>query len=284
MEPLLEELQLIECSLLPTEVFLFLEHCNGWAEALQSYASFGYSDSVEQLDLPLPSFHIGSKNCNVWFEVTLPLSTSEKQHQNLVSVKGENISRDQQENWQRIIKERLRDIGDSEYPIYQLFTSHLLPMLHEELDGKASDTLLAQGEVVSERSSSSILSNTIYHALFTSHHLVSPTKRRNLQQWSLSLSVSGFAKVGYPGVIYVEGTQENIEEFVDNVKAMQWLALRLRFMEPVLKEGGSGYDALGRPHWKEFQKVGDVMEEMRRIGREKFVLEIGIGSAGTFKG
>ncbi|KAJ3999047.1 hypothetical protein F5050DRAFT_1088851 [Lentinula boryana] len=279
MEPFLEELRLIECSLLPTEVFLFLEHCNGWAEALQSYASFGHSDSLEQLDLPLPGFHIGLENYNVWFEVTLPLSTSDKQNHTLVSVKGESISRDQQENWQRIIKERLRDIGDSEYPIYQLVTSHLLPMLHEELDRKVSETIPAQGEVSSERSSNFILSNTIHHALFTSHHLVSPTKRRNLQQWSLSLSVSGFAKVGYPGVIYAEGTQENIEEFVDNVKAMQWLALRLRFMEPVPKEGGSGYDALGRPHWKEFQKVGDIMGEMRRIGREKFVLEMGIGSS-----
>ncbi|KAG1738668.1 uncharacterized protein EDB91DRAFT_1054485, partial [Suillus paluster] len=43
------------------------------------------------------------------------------------------------------------------------------------------------------------------------------------------LSISGFAKVGYPGIIYTEGAQENVEEFVANVKSMQWLALRVRF-------------------------------------------------------
>lgn len=124
--------------------------------------------------------------------------------------------------------------------------------------------------------------NVLYHALFTSHHLISPTKRRNLQQWSSSLSISGFAKVGYPGVIYAEGIYENVQDLVDDIKAMQWLALRLRFMEPA--PGGSGYANIPQRQWKEFQKVGEVTEEMRRIGREKYVVEMGIGSAGAFKG
>ncbi|EKM61812.1 uncharacterized protein PHACADRAFT_56794, partial [Phanerochaete carnosa HHB-10118-sp] len=62
-----------------------------------------------------------------------------------------------------------------------------------------------------------------YHALLTSHHLISPTKRRNMQQWSAQLHVSGFAKVGYPSVIYCEGSQDQIEQFIANIKAMQWL-------------------------------------------------------------
>ena len=53
-----------------------------------------------------------------------------------------------------------------------------------------------------------------YHALFTSHHLISPIKRRSLQQWSASLSLTGFAKVGHPGVIYCEGARAQVEEFV----------------------------------------------------------------------
>jgi hypothetical protein len=88
------------------------------------------------------------------------------------------------------------------------------------------------------------------------------------------LSISGFAKVGYPGIIYAEGVQSNVEEFVANVKAMQWLALRVRFIEPV---GGAKFES----YWVEFQKVGEVVEEMKRIGREEFILEVGIGSAGS---
>jgi len=55
---------------------------------------------------------------------------------------------------------------------------------------------------------------------------------------------------------------------------MQWLALRVRFVEPV-------DERVNESHWVEFQKVGEVVEEMKRIGREEFVLEMGIGSAGS---
>lgn len=115
-----------------------------------------------------------------------------------------------------------------------------------------------------------------YHALFTSHHLKSPQKRRSLSQWSHELSLTGFAKVGYPGVIYCEGTKKDIEDFVSRVKSMQWLALRLRFVEPGPQTGSHAVR-----EWAEFEKVGEVVEEMRRRGREGFVVEMGIGSAGA---
>lgn len=30
--------------------------------------------------------------------------------------------------------------------------------------------------------------------------------------------------------------------------------------------------------WKEFQKIGEVVEETRKLGKEEYVVEIGIGS------
>lgn len=66
-----------------------------------------------------------------------------------------------------------------------------------------------------------------------------------------------------------------MEEFVANVKAMQWLALKVRFVEPI-DESVAGQER----RWSEFQKVGEVVEEMRRIGRKKYIIEMGIGSAG----
>ena len=120
-----------------------------------------------------------------------------------------------------------------------------------------------------------------YHVLFTSHHLVSPHKRRSLQEWCFLLRLSGFAKVGYPGVIYAQGEQESVEEFAANVKSMQWLALRMRFVEPVDEvEDGSGNDGTGeKGSWREFQKVGEVVKEMKRLGREQYVVDMGIGNA-----
>jgi len=96
-----------------------------------------------------------------------------------------------------------------------------------------------------------------------------------MQKWTSELaSLRGFAKVGYPGVIYVEGTQSDVQHFVAQVKALQWLALHVRFTEP-LQAAGTYHRA-----WSEFEKVGEVVQEMKRLGREEFLVEMGIGSIG----
>jgi acylphosphatase len=281
----LDELNLIRCSLLPGEVLTFLDDTQAWTNLLDAHAT--WTGPSHQSMLVLPRLQIKLESANTWFEVEIPrqyagdLQTCRP----TFSVKGENISRPEQERWQIIIEEKLDEIADTEYigrflqptgltlfhryPIYQLLSLHLLPLLQAELD--ARPTQLSSHTVMSNYTSTSCP----YHALLTSHHLISPNKRRSLQQWSSSLSITGFAKVGYPGVIYAQGQQENVEEFVANVKAMQWLALKVRFVEPI-DESIGGHEK----QWSEFQKVGEVVEEMRRIGREKYIVEMGIGSAG----
>lgn len=79
-------------------------------------------------------------------------------------------------------------------------------------------------------------------------------------------------------MIYAQGQKDDVEEFTDNVKAMQWLALKVRFLEPLPHDLDA---SLLQRRWTEFQKVGKVVEEMKRLGRERFVVEMGIGSSGT---
>lgn len=153
------------------------------------------------------------------------------------------------------------------YPVFELMSTHLLPLLQAEIQAESSSQTPASlaGDSVTSTSPR-------YHSLLTSHHLISPAKRRSLKQWATSLCIVGFAKVGYPGVIYCEGAQESVQEFVENVKAMQWLALRVRFMEPIPNEVGESTAG-----WVEFEKMGKVVEEMRRLDRESWVVEMGIG-------
>lgn len=163
------------------------------------------------------------------------------------------------------------------FPTYELISSHLLPLLHSNASRTPGDSVTEKRSGI-ETAGHDTGTQTTYHALLTSHHLISSTKRKNLQQWSSQLRISGFAKVGYPGCIYCEGEQEGLKEFVGNIKAMQWLALRVRFVEPLPKDI-QPQDAEKR-RWIEMEKVGEVVEEMRRLGRESFVVEMGIGSAG----
>ncbi|KAJ7726385.1 hypothetical protein B0H16DRAFT_1383959 [Mycena metata] len=258
----LEELQLIHFTLLPEEILTFLDDEGAiWTQLLQDYADGASAENSPQPIAP-PHIQIKPQHSKIWFE--LQFSGPEDPTPS-VSVKGENLTRSEQERWQNLVLEKMEEIGTSDFPAYQLLCLHLLPLLHDEspvvptLEEHPVDPVVESG--------------ARFHALFTSHHLISPKKRRSLQQWSNSLSVTGFAKVGYPGVIYVQGVESSVEEFVANVKAMQWLALRLRFLEPLpAKDGG---EARG---WTEFEKVGEAVETMRRLGLEDWIVEMGIGS------
>ncbi|OJT09570.1 RWD domain-containing protein 2B [Trametes pubescens] len=234
---ILEELHLLKCSLLPGELLSFTEILAAWETLLDSY-SLDPDAELRALHHAV-QFEVRAEDSDVWFGIELPPGYKERGTMPIVSVKGHNLGRAEQERWQTVVAEAI-----------------------EEVTGKASAPEAA--------------SQPRYHALFTSHHLKSPQKRRSLSQWSHELSLTGFAKVGYPGVIYCEGTREDIEDFVSRVKSMQWLALRLRFVEPVPQIANPSIR-----EWSEFEKVGEVVEEMRRRGGESFVVEMGIGSAGA---
>ncbi|KAG2352122.1 hypothetical protein BDR07DRAFT_1412310 [Suillus spraguei] len=55
---------------------------------------------------------------------------------------------------------------------------------------------------------------------------------------------------------------------------MQWLALRVQFVEPTDLANDEYHQS-----WSEFQKVGEVVEEMRRCRKGTYITQIGIGSS-----
>ncbi|KDQ62892.1 hypothetical protein JAAARDRAFT_146677 [Jaapia argillacea MUCL 33604] len=275
----LEELNILKCSLFPDELFSFTlseEETSKWNGLVEHYANTSDLDGL-RWPQSIARFQVVLTGSPVWFEVEFPRNYPGGDTPPSISVKVGEVGRDEQERWQGIVKESIAEFVEhvTDYPTYNLICQILLPLVRQ------------RSETFSDDSSSPPEADSLpdispppvhYHALFSSHHLKSPQKRRSLQQWSNDLSLTGFAKVGYPGVIYCEGTRENVEEFVDNVKAMQWLALRLRFVEPLdLEPTRRDGD---KQRWTEFQKVGEVVQEMQRLGRGKFVVEMGIGHVG----
>ncbi|KAJ7631626.1 hypothetical protein DFH06DRAFT_1223658 [Mycena polygramma] len=264
-EQRLEELQLIQFTLLPEEVLTFLDD-EGlvWAQLLRDYGEDAVDSAIPWPSTP-PHIQVKPQSSKIWFDVRFPAPDSPIP---LVSVKGENATRAEQERWRGIIHDKMHEneIAASDFPVYQLLCLHLLPLLHDEMP-------TVQTDVPTDEPPATV-DDTRFHALFTSHHLISPKKRRALQQWSGALAIAGFAKVGHPGLIYVQGARGSVEEFVDNVRAMQWLALRLRFLEPLPGEDQEG-QARG---WTEFEKVGEAVEAMRRLGLEDWIVEMGVGS------
>ncbi|RPD82850.1 hypothetical protein L226DRAFT_607904 [Lentinus tigrinus ALCF2SS1-7] len=289
---ILEELNLLKCSLLPGELLEFVVDSTSWTELLDSYSLDPDCDLPDRSQCPVPHFQLRlESSSDVWYDVVLsPNYGAEQACLPAISVKGDNLGRAEQERWQRVVANALESVHGSEYPLYELTSTYLFPQLHEALDKPATPAPTGSASTsASDREPSDAAadekrtpSSARYHALFVSHHLKSPQKRRSLSQWSHELSLSGFAKVGYPGVIYCEGAREDVEDFVGRVKSMQWLALRLRFIEPAPPSERKELSEAGqRGRWAEFEKAGEVVEEMRRLGRESYVVEMGIGNAGN---
>ncbi|KAH9950977.1 hypothetical protein B0H21DRAFT_818806 [Amylocystis lapponica] len=280
----LEELHLLKCSLLPGESLVFDPHFEDgglWGDLLEQYSYDPEECLSHAPDSFTPAqFQVRIEHAKMCLEVFLPpshksgvASGATTGTDPVVSVKGQDLNRSEQERWQLIVSERLNELRDSDYPVYELLSTHLLPRLHAEFDTPAppSSTLSDQPEPPDAQPGMQ------YHALLSSHHFVAPSKRRALSQWAGALALYGFAKLGHPGIIYCVGAREAVEEFVRRVRALQWLALRLRFIEPL----SSGDTRQEGARWVEFEKVGEVVQEMRRLGREHFVVEMGIGSAGN---
>ena len=69
------------------------------------------------------------------------------------------------------------------------------------------------------------------------HHIKAPSKRKAARVWAKELSLGGFVKPGYPGVIVIEGNLQDAEEYVKRLKQLTWKAMSVRVAE---EEGERG--------------------------------------------
>lgn len=125
----LQELHLIRSSLLPGEHFSFVlapEDAAVWSSLLenQTYDTTSTTGPDSMSDSELHStppqlcqarFSVKVQDSQVWFEIQVPGNSAHFRCAD-ISVKGENISRDQQEFWRSTIREKMESDGQaSEY-------------------------------------------------------------------------------------------------------------------------------------------------------------------------
>ncbi|KAF8821486.1 putative RWD domain-containing protein 2B [Cardiosporidium cionae] len=74
--------------------------------------------------------------------------------------------------------------------------------------------------------SSTALQNTLFpilgRRLCYSHHILASGKRRCIINWAVELQLGGFSKIGYPGVIIVEGPEHGCYEYVNRLQRLRW--------------------------------------------------------------
>jgi hypothetical protein len=71
------------------------------------------------------------------------------------------------------------------------------------------------------------------------HHIIAPTKRQVVMEWALELQLSGFSKIGWPGVVIVEGAEGDVQEYVRRLQHLRWKQIVVRGEQTERGEGQS---------------------------------------------
>jgi len=95
--------------------------------------------------------------------------------------------------------------------------------------------------------------------LIYSHHIIAPSKRNDLQSLARQYQLSGYVKIGWPGIIVMEGWEDACQDFYDEIRQWSWqyLVVRGEMQQAVLKDDNDDETTYRRfPHG--LQEVDDM--------------------------
>ena len=61
-----------------------------------------------------------------------------------------------------------------------------------------------------------------------SHHIIANSKRRGLADLASQYNLGGYAKIGWPGIILIEGDESHCQLFVEEIKRWRWQQIQVR--------------------------------------------------------
>lgn len=109
------------------------------------------------------------------------------------------------------------------------------------------------------------------------HHIIAQTKRRVVIDWALELELSGMSKIGWPGVVIVEGDEQNVQEYVRRLQHLRWQQMTVRGEQIERSERGQSIDEMrklprGFREFPEKSGMAEVAAACRDAGIEELFL------------
>jgi acylphosphatase len=135
---------------------------------------------------------------------------------------------------------------------------------------------IANGEITQEaaaisKSSSSkpAILGILGRRLIYSHHIISKIKRADMKDLASHYKLTGYIKIGWPGLIIIEGTEEDCQSFYDEIRPWQWQYLVVRGEQQETVPNGKSVDDLRRfPGFHEEDNMAFVAQQCREVGLE----------------
>ena len=147
-----------------------------------------------------------------------------------------------------------------------LLQSNVVVLAASATTAKAED--IAKEE---ERSNDNLL---LGRRLIYSHHIISKIKRADMKQLAnKEYKLTGYLKIGWPGLIVLEGREEDCIAFYDVIRRWNWQYLVVRGEQQEAVCNRSGVDELRK--FDSFVEVDDmsvVADHCRRVGLEALFL------------
>jgi len=85
-----------------------------------------------------------------------------------------------------------------------------------------------------------------------SHHIYSKNKIKSIEDWAEELNLSGFILAGKPGLVCIEGAEENCQMWWQRVKSMNWQRITCKLQE----------DAEDQTGWQKFTDFTNITHKV----------------------
>jgi hypothetical protein len=82
--------------------------------------------------------------------------------------------------------------------------------------------------ITMEQLTESYKSYKLVQRLIYSHHIIAKSKRKSLKDLSTKYNLGGYVKIGWPGIIIMEGLEADCDGFTGEIKGMKWQYLNVR--------------------------------------------------------
>jgi hypothetical protein len=112
--------------------------------------------------------------------------------------------------------------------------------------------------------------------LIYSHHIISKTKRADMKNLASHYKLTGYVKIGWPGIVILEGRDDDCNAFYDDMRKWAWkyLVVRGEMQEKVPSSGGDANDTTSVdskrlfPTFLETDDMSIVANHCREVGLE----------------
>lgn len=182
-------------------------------------------------------------------------------------------------------EELLREWADS-----ALTTESTAAADTDEADDQAVALALFQELAEAQMAATPMEEQKLGRRAMFSHHIIAPSKRQAIKHWAEQLRLGGLAKIGWPGIIIVEGSERNVAAYVEALSRLRWKHFVVRGEQMIdIPPGRSLEAARTLPlAFEEYPPDGmsDFSSRCRQLGVEELflaALKMGDGAAGAKK-